>query len=272
MTWLEDFDWELRQARIPRSRRLRVLAELADHLDCHPEATERLGEPAALARQFADELGTAFARRAAFASFFALVPLGILFVALFAFAALYTTNVAPGLTILLVGGVQFAFVGGTLALMRAWRLRRAVVISAAEARVLRRRAGLGLAGGAVTVAVLSALVSGHYLGVQWSVPALAWTTVGVGAASVVGGTIVLVHAGRPAPVTRGAARDLSFDLGLGGEPWGLAFVIAGVLTLCVALAGVVQADPIDGLVRAVGEGSLCLAGFALLGRPLGLRR
>jgi hypothetical protein len=270
VTWLDDFDTELGRAHVPTARRRRILAELADHLGCDPAAEARLGEPAALASQFADQLGTTLARRAAFASFLALVPLGVLFPAVFAFGAMYA-NVAAGATILLIVGVQLAFVGGTLALVRAWRLRRAVVCPAAEGRVLRRRAGLGLAGGVLAVAVLAALASGRYGGLQLAHPALAWTTVGAGAASVVAGTLLLAQAARLGPVAEGASGDLSFDVGLHADPWRLALWIAGALALCIALAGVVQADPIDGLVRAVGDGVLCLAGFALLGRPLGLR-
>jgi hypothetical protein len=271
VTWLDELERELRQARIPASRRRRILAEVADHLACDPAAEARLGESATLAWQFSDELGTAFARRAAFAAFLALVPLGLLFAALFAFEAVYA-NVEPGASVLLVLGVQLAFVGGTLALLRAWRLRAAVVISAAEARVLRRRAGLGLGGGALTVAVLAALASGRYGGVQWSAPALAWTTVGVGAGCLLAGTLLVVRAGRLAPVADGSPADFSFDLGIDADPWRLALWIAGGLVVCIAMAGVVQADPIDGIVRAIGEGLLCLAGFALLGRQLGLRR
>lgn len=272
MTWLDELERELRRARIPASRRRRILAELADHLACDPAAEERLGEPAALARQFADQIGTALARRAAFAAFLALVPLGALFVALFALAAVYTTNVEAGATVLLVVGVQLAFVGGTLALVRAWRLQRAVVIAAAEGRVLRRRAGLGLAGGALTLAVLAGLASGRYGGVQLSHPGFAWTTVGVGAACLAAGALVLTRAVRLRPVADGAPADLSFDLGLDVDPWRLACWIAGGIAVCIVLAGVAQSDPIDGLVRAIGDGLLCLAGFAALGRPLGLRR
>lgn len=272
MTWLGDLEEELRRARIPNPRRRRILAELADHLACDPAAEERLGAPAALAGQFRNELGTRFTRRAAVASFLALVPLGILVAALFTFAAVYTTDVEPGATIALVLGVQLAFSGGTLALLRAWRLRRVVVVSAAESRVLRRRGALGLAGGGVVVAVLAALATGRDGGLQLSHPALAWTTVGVGAASIFAGALILVGAGRFGPVGEGAAADLSFDLGLDATPWRLACWIAGAVVLSIAVAGVAQADPIDGLVRAVGDGVACLAGFALLGRPLGLRR
>ena len=39
----------------------------------------------------------------------------------------------------------------------------------------------------------------------------------------------------------------------------------------IALAGVVQGDPFDGLARALADGLACLAGFAALGKLLGLR-
>jgi hypothetical protein len=271
VSWLADLERELRSARVPARRRRRIMAELSDHLACDPSAEERLGESQALARQFADEVGTSLARQAAFATFLALVPLGVLFVALFALTAVYTTNVEPGVTLALVVGVQFAFVGGMLTLLRAWRLRQAAVIPAAEARVLLRRAALGLAGGAVTVGALLFVAPGRWLGVEWSLPALAWATVGVGAASIVFGSVALARAMRLLPVNDGEPRDLSFDLGVAAGPWRLALTIAGVIVLCIAAAGVVQADPIDGLVRAIGDGVLCLAGFAVLGRPLGLR-
>jgi hypothetical protein len=40
----------------------------------------------------------------------------------------------------------------------------------------------------------------------------------------------------------------------------------------IGLAGVVQSDPFDGLARGLADGAACLAGFAVLGRYLGLRR
>jgi len=54
---------ELGRVGIRGRLRTRILAEYADHLACDPAA--QLGEPGALARQFADELGSARARRAA---------------------------------------------------------------------------------------------------------------------------------------------------------------------------------------------------------------
>jgi hypothetical protein len=81
------------------------------------------------------------------------------------------------------------------------------------------------------------------------------------------------------PVAAGPATgDLGSDLGplvpaaLRGNPWRLAVAIAAAVAFCIAVAGVVQSDPIDGLARAVTDGLACLAGFALLGRWLGLRR
>lgn len=267
---IDELDGELRAAGVPAGRRRRIRLELEDHLACDPGAD--LGDPRELARQFADELGTAYARRAALASFGALVPLGLLFAAVFAFTAVYTTSAPPLLTAALVLGVQLAFAGGTLAVLRAWRLRRDPVVPAAEARVLLRRAGLGLGGGAITVAALLLLVSDYYPDVQWSSRSLAWVTVGVGAASLLLGAGALLRAARLQPVAAGPPRDLAFDLGIDADPWRLAFAIAGAVALCIALAGVVQADPIDGLARGLADGLLCLGGFALLGRPLGLRR
>lgn len=244
---IPELERELRAAGVPRSRRLRILAELGDHLACDPDA--RLGDPRALARQFADELGTAYARRAGFASFVALVPFGLAFGVLSAFER--TANVP------VVLGTQLAFVGGTLAVLRAWRIRRLAVVPAAQAAVLRRRAGLALAGAAITVGGL----------IPTSIPVAA-----IGCASVVACALALGHAARLKPVgSAPAAGTLATDLGRSESPWRLALLIAGAVALCIAVAGAVQADGIDGAVRGLADGLLCLGGFAALGRFLGLR-
>ena len=266
MSWLDDLERELRAAALPGSRRRRIVAEFRDHLSQDTGAAERLGSPEALARQFADELGTVRVRRAAVWTFLALVPLGLLFVALFALAATRTSHPPAAVTAWLALGVQLAFVGGVLGFLRAWRLRRATVIPTAEANVLLSRAALGAGGGALTVAALAAVGSPDWLG-----RTLPWVTIGVGAVCVVVAAAMLVRAAQLVPRVQGRPQDLGFDLGLDVDPWRLALVIAGALTLCIAIAGVAQSDPIDGLVRAAGDGLLCLAGFALLGRPLGLR-
>jgi hypothetical protein len=272
MTWLDRLDVELGKVGIPASRRRRIIAEFADHLASDPSSKDRLGSPAALARQFADELGTVYARRAGYAVFLALAPLGLLFAVLFGLTALYTTSAGSQVTGGLVLGTQLAFVGGTLALLRAWRTRRKRVIPAADASVLVRRAMLGVAGGAIAVVTL-ALAAFQVRGVQWTVPELAYATVGVGALTLTVAAALTVRAAAFQPSGGGGvAGDLASDLGLAVAPWRLAVTIAGAVALCIAIAGVLQADPIDGLVRALGDGLLCLGGFALLGRPLGLRR
>ncbi|HUZ15465.1 MAG TPA: hypothetical protein VMU72_04715 [Gaiellaceae bacterium] len=266
---IDELDRELRAVGVPARRRRRIRLEIEDHLACDPSAD--LGDPRALARQFADELGTLYARRAGFAVFLVLVPFGLLFGAVFAFAAVYTTSAPPLLTAALVGGVQFAFVGGTLSLLRAWRLRRLAVIPAVEAHILIRRACLAIAGAALTVIPLGLLTSGYYQVAQWSSRPLGWATVGVGAAAVLLGATAVVRSLRLLPAADGKPADLSFDLGVRADPWLLAVAIAGAVALCIAVAGGVQSDPLDGLARALVDGSLCLAGFAVLGRPLGLR-
>ncbi len=268
---IDELDRELAAVGVPARRRRRIRLELEDHLACDPNAD--LGDPRALARQFADELGTAYARRAGIAVFAVLVPFGLLFGALFLLASVHVGNPTPlPLMLALVVGVQLAFVGGTLAALRAWRLRRLPVIPAEEARIVVRRAGLAVLGAALALISLWYVVSGFYQAFWWTVRVLPWVTFGVGAAAVVLGSVAVVRAWRLLPVAEGETHDLSFDLGVTASPWRIAVVVAGAVALCIALAGVAQSDPIDGLARGVADGLLCLAGFALLGRWLGLRR
>jgi hypothetical protein len=244
---IAELERELHAVGIPRARRARILAEIADHLACDPSAD--LGEPRVIARRFADELGTAYARRAGFASFLALAPFGFACVVLF---ALHRTVNVP-----IVLGTQLAFVGGTLAALRAWRIRRAVAVPAAQASIVLRRVGLALAGTALTAGGLFPA----------SVPVAA-----IGCASAAVCAAALVRAARLRPADGAPADgDLATDLGIDETPWRLALLIAGGVALCIAVAGAVQADGIDGALRGLVDGSACLAGFAVLGRPLGLR-
>jgi hypothetical protein len=280
MSWLDDLRRELEAARIPTRRRTRILAELDDHLHCDPTAVDRLGDPALLARRFADETGTALARRAGFGIFLALAPFGLLFGALAAllgpagFRSTDANLVGPAVIL----GTQLAFVGGTLAALRTWRLRREASVTAAGATVVLRRAALGLAGGLLTVggiAVGAAQVPPHVA--SWFAP-LAYATAAVGAVALAAAAAALGDAWRLRPIAAGAAAgDLESDLGplvparLRGSPWRLALAIAGLVAACIAVAGFVQGDPFDGLARGVVDGLACLAGFAVLGSALGLR-
>lgn len=280
MSYLDDVERELVRLRIPATRRRRILGELDDHLRCDPSAVERLGDPSLLAGRFADELGTAFARRAAVALFAGLAPFGLLFGVLFALLGVagFTTSDPNFVGPAVILGTQIAFVGGTLALLRAWRLRRESTVTAAQAAVVRRRTALGLVGGALTLAGIVTGASGNPSHIATWFEPLALATAAVGAVTLSTAAGVLVAAYRLRPSSPGpAVGDLESDLGplvpapLRGSPWRLALAIAGLVALCIAVAGVVQADPIDGLARALADAAACLAGFAALGRPLGLR-
>ena len=269
---IDRLDRELAVVGVPARRRRRIRLELEDHLACDPGAD--LGDPIDLARQFADELGTSRARQAALTTFVALVPFGALFVLLFALNTFRLTDVAAGTGTTLVLGTQLAFVGGTLAFLRAWRLRRAKVMPAREAVILLRRDAFALCGGALTVISLASIASGPLI----SAPLLAWTTVAVGATAVVLGAAATFRAYRLRPVAEGTPGDLAFDLGpfvpapLRDSPRKIAFLIAGLVALAIALDGALLSDGFDGLARGIADGAACLAGFALLGRYLGLRR
>jgi len=280
VSWLDDFQRALEGIGMPARRRRRIYLELEDHLLSDPTAVDRLGDPGDLAARFADELGATLSRRASFAAFRALAPLGVLFGVLFASqgaAHLGSTDhdlVGPAV----IFGTQIAFVGGMLALFRAYRLRDAAAFPAAQARVLLRRSALGLAGGLLTVAgILAGALQAPSQVASWYL-SLAYATAGVGAVTLALAGVPFVRAAWLQPVAPGAAGgDLESDLGplvpmaLRGDPWRLALSIAALVALCIAVAGVAQGDPFDGLARALADALACLAGFLLLGRWLGLR-
>src|SRR5690348_15732801 len=129
MTYLDQLDHELTRAGIRGRLRRRILAEFDDHLRCEPGA--KLGRPAELARQFADDLGTIRTRRAAFTAFGALAVAGGLAAVVFAATAragISLPYVHPpsrvlfdlGMVLVAFGG-QVALASGVLAALRALR-------------------------------------------------------------------------------------------------------------------------------------------------------
>ncbi|MBV8396925.1 MAG: hypothetical protein JO064_11790 [Actinobacteria bacterium] len=257
MTYLDELARELRAVGIRGLRGRRIVAELADHLACDPDAD--LGSPRALAQQFADELATRSTRRGAFAAFGGLAVAGIAYTVAFAEAGRLHDSLA---TVVAILAPQVAFVAGTLAVLRAARLR-GLALPAAEARVIRRRTTVALGAGLATMAAVIAL--GH-------------TVVGaIGLAALIAATPLVFRGVRVRSTAAGAAGDLFADLGplvpapLTGRPWRLALVVAAAVGAAVTLAGVVQSDPFDGALRGLADGTAVLAGFALLGRYLGLR-
>jgi hypothetical protein len=275
---IDELSRELAAVGIRGRLRRRILAEVNDHLACDPEA--RLGEPRELARQFADELGTARSRRAAFAAFGALAIAGVAYAVAFVAEAGVSVPDSPahsrvlgalaGAT--LVVAPQVAVVAGGLALVRAYRRRRDRAVPAAELRVLLRRTGLALAAGAAAMGATA--LFGYEYGIA--------TGIAYVAAAVGGGALLLaaptaLAAARVRATSPGEPGDVFADLGalvperLRGNPWAFARAVALLAGLVVALAGIAQGDPFDGLLRGLAEALACLGGFAVLGRFLGLR-
>ena len=275
---LDDLRRELAHVGIRGRRAGRIVTEFEDHLASNPEAP--LGEPQAIARQFADELGTSLARRAAFRAFLSLaIAGGVIGAAILMVSArggVYDVHVGAPIVVLLLACLlagQIAFVAGCSALLRAFWLRDERVIAASEATVLVRRAGVGLFTGAVTLAALPVIsLAGHeVLG-----EAFAFVAAGVGLAAIAVAVPAVRDAARLRPVEPGDAGDLFSDLGpfapRGVSTWTFAILFAAGVALVIALAGVAADDPYDGLARGLANGLACLACFALLGRYLGLTR
>jgi hypothetical protein len=284
MSYLESLNRELDAAGIPARRRARIVAEFADHLECDPQA--QLGEPKELARQFADQLGTVLARRAAVFAFAALAVAGLLFTfgvlrgqgRFFASASSARPvlgDVGGWFTVL---GAQVAFAAGVLAALRAYRSRQEGVVPREEAVMIVRRAGVGVGAGLVTMVGfgLSALALRNHVAGSWETLALALS--GAGILTLLACTPVILAAARLQPVAPGSAGDLYEDLGplvprpLDRSPWSIAIALAVVIAVVLTVAGIVQADPYDGALRGIADGLACLVGFGLLGQYLGLRR
>jgi hypothetical protein len=286
--YLDDLDAQLAGTGIRGARRERIVTEFADHLSCDPDAD--LGDPAALATQFADELGTSFARTAAFQAFLALSLAGIL-VVVRALALLPLTSDGFGTAdtvSLLISAVaaQVALVAGGLGLLRALQLRGRATIPREEASVLARRAAIGLAAGVVTIVAFplnqayrahpsAVTIASHPTNLWWPLASAAGVVMLVAAAPAV------VRAARLRPQTAGPAGDLLDDLGrlqpvaariASGSVNRLAFIIAAGIAIVMALAGVAANDPYDGILRGLLEGGAFLGGYAVLGRYLAIRR
>ncbi|HET9094106.1 MAG TPA: hypothetical protein VFN36_03380 [Solirubrobacteraceae bacterium] len=285
MTYLDALAAELAAAGIPAARRRRILAEFADHL--HEDPGAELGAPRALARQFADELGTRLARAAAVRVFsvlaLAAVALSAMILAvgrmrgltLSAQSRAPTPGWAAALLIVAFLAGEVALAAGGTGLLRAWWLRGRPVINAREATVLLRRAAVGAAAGALTLLALPtlALAHPHAAGGAWT--AGAWGLTGCGLLALAALLPSLRSAARLRPAPDGPAGDLREDVG----PWAPAGLtparIAGLVALAIVIvvggAGAAAQDPFDGLARGLADAAACLAGYGLLGRYLGLR-
>ncbi len=287
MTWLEEFEDELRRRQVRAAARERLLAELGDHIACE-EGIElrRLGEPREIAAQCADELGADAARRGALVGFAALALTGAAFTVQELtlgrlgypdFSRGASTALALIAILALVVGVQVSLVCGTLAAWRALRRRHEPVLPAAEVALINRRARIAIAAGLATAAGMLLYVldfaavlptwwlalNGALAGIALATLAFAWRTVAIGSATLV--------------VARGPAGDIYDDLPplrpLKGHPlrlWSaVALTVGAAVTL---LAWHAERSLAEGLERGGFEVIALTAGYALLGRAIGARR
>jgi hypothetical protein len=277
MSYLDDLSGELRARGIHGRRHARIIDEFADHLGCDPQA--ELGDPHELAGQFADELGTTLARNAALV---ALALVGSTVIARLAtYLPLRNTNFSDGDTAALMVclvSAQIAFVAGGVGLVRALRLRSHPVIPAVEARILRRRAAIGLLAGVIASVALPFHASSehHPTPGDWiGYVAIALTVIVSALAAW-----PVIAAGRVKPTADGSASDVFDDLGpLAGLATALAgrsvtrfaWVLAAALLVAIAAAGFAVDDAFDGIFRGLAESTVFIACYATLGRYLGLR-
>jgi hypothetical protein len=278
LTYIEDLGRELTRHGIRGTRRCRILGEVIDHLSEDPSAEERFGTPRDIANAFAAELGAQASRRAAVTGFAALgvagVVYGVAFVSL-AIAGPPSETLAPTLGAIalatLVIAPQISLVAGVLALVRA-RRRGERMLPTKELAIIRRRTSVALASGLVTMGALALYAWEFRAQIAGWWTTFAYVSAATASVLICAALVPVVSAARLKPQIAGDAGDVFDDLGFRAEPWRFAAAVACSVGLAVWLAGAVQGDPIDGLIRGVFEGLACFAGFAALGRYLGLRR
>lgn len=287
MSYVDSLEVELAAAGIPARRRARIVAEFSDHLHENPEA--ELGATRDLARQFADELGTRLARGTAYRAFVALaVAATVLIVMFFNGGRTWGGWVGYGhypvsyylhrwwwvpMMLVCFISAQVALASGGLALLRAWRLRRVPVMTAADAAILNRRAAVGLVCGAITMTVLPLTHFVVDFSTRWNIVAVT-----VGPALIVLLLAMLpdvLRAARLRPTREGTAGDLTADLGIDdprATPRRIVVILSVVIVLVMVAIGVRSNDLYDGILRGLFDAAACLVGFAVLGQYLGLRR
>jgi hypothetical protein len=264
VSYVDELSRELARHGVRGAARRRILAEVDDHIRSEPESESRFGAPSDLANQFAAELGAHASRRAAVAAFAALAVAGAVYAGLFVSLAPQSVQSSALTAAALVIAPQVAFVAGVLALARAIRVRNRS-LATAELTILHRRTAVALTFGAATMAALAVA----------SASTTAYVSTAAATTLLAAAALPLLASTRYKPQLSAPAGDVFDDLGierLRTDPWRFARRVAVAVGAAVWLAGIVQGDPLDGLLRGVLEAAACLAGFAALGRYLGLRR
>jgi hypothetical protein len=282
MSYPEELSRELAAVGISGPLRDRITTEIRDHLECDPGA--ELGSPAAMAAQFANELGTIRTRRAALGAFGALAVAAALsaagfLIAVRGFPYRHPHSAALGAIAVWMAalGVQIALVSGTLAALRGLRRRNSPTVPRAEAIILLRRATLALLAGVTAMASLALAAIEYDRGVPRSSTTLAVVLAAVATVALLAASPAVLTAARVRPTAEGTAGDMFDDLGrlvprpLRGHPWVLALLVSGLIVVALTVAGASQFDPYDGAARGVLDGLAFLGCFAVLGGYLGLR-
>jgi hypothetical protein len=284
--WVERLSSELIARGVPRRDRVRIVLELEDHIACEEGCEERLGDPRELAISFGDELATSRMQRAAFRGFAALALTAV---------ALATSQLAinrtgypgfdHGLSLALfvpaalgmLVAPQIALVAGSLAALRAVRRRRVGRLPAAEIGLIERRARVALFAGLFTAAGLELYV----VNFMQVLPAWYLALVGWAAALAGAGLVAAIRdVGRAAAIEStapGGSGDVFDDVPvpgwrwLRGHSWRLGLLGSlGVAVLMTAFMAHAEGSIAEGLQRGLAEGLAAGAGYALLGRAVGL--
>jgi hypothetical protein len=269
---IDELARELAAVGIHGRRRQRILAEFADHLACNPDSD--LGNPAHLARQFAEELASDAARRTALLTFgalsltaFALVVPQLLLPTVPDIAGGRSLALAAPATLAMVLGAQIAFAAGSLAALRAFRLRRLRTLPAAEVTILRRRVAVALGAGAITATgcALYAVNFWALVPTWWAALALAAS----GSATLPLGASLVAHA-RASSLRiseRGTAGGLSADLGALARP---QLIGSAVVALMLVGTGLAESSFVEGALRAGFEACAFTLCFLVFRRFLAL--
>jgi hypothetical protein len=279
MTFLDRLGRELAAVGIRGRLRDRILAESADHLE--EGEVERFGDPAALAREFADELATARSRRATLAALAALAGAAGVFAAAWLLTPavggsgdIFSAEWAPLGVAAAIGMLvcpQVSLAAGLLAALRVARRRHERRLPAAEVALLLRRTRVALAFGALSLASVALYA------LEFRADFGSWYVLSVGPAAAVltlplaGAALLTRHAAAVKSSVPGEAGDVFDDLpvDLPRRPWLLLVATAGAAALAVLVAGGVTNE---GPRNAVAELVLVVAGFLAFGKRLGLRR
>jgi hypothetical protein len=217
-------------------------------------------------------------------AFLALAPIGVAYAFLLApfnsppdIASGQIVPLGVAAALLMVLAPQIALASGVLAVARAWHLRRGPVAPAAEVRILRRRAGVALVAGAATLASLAVYAVDYRAGLPAWWIAFALVTAVVGTVVLAVAAMAVGRTSRLRPQTTGSAGDVFDDVApivdrlpfpLRGHPWRFCLLVAATVAGAALLAGGVDEGPRNAVAELV---AVC-AGFAALGRYLGLRQ